>query len=150
MHHSRQRDWFPTHLMTQLKCIILINIESDACNAHVNPLTGHCVIVIVYKVDIYNYSTMSLRSLILILRLSLNAYKCTASFCQRLAAMQSKKKKAIPYSKMIEWIGCRISFSLLRSSVISEEQDLPLLEEHCMNPLNSRQQSGKQKLYLLP
>ena len=40
------------------------------------------------------------------------------TFYKRLAAMLSEKRD-VPYSKMMGWIRCRMSFSLLRASVMS-------------------------------
>ena len=44
--------------------------------------------------------------------------RAATTFYKRLAAMLSEKRD-VPYSKMIGWIRCRLSFSLLRASVIS-------------------------------
>ena len=44
--------------------------------------------------------------------------RAATTFYKRLAAMLSEKKD-VPYSKMIGWICCRMSFSLLRASIMS-------------------------------
>ena len=44
--------------------------------------------------------------------------RAATTFYKRLAAMLSEKGD-VPYSKMIAWIRCRVSFSLLRASVVS-------------------------------
>ena len=44
--------------------------------------------------------------------------RAATTFYKRLAAMLSEKRD-VPYSKMIGWIRCRMSFSLLRASVMS-------------------------------
>ena len=44
--------------------------------------------------------------------------RAATPFYKRLAAMLSEKRD-VPYSKMIGWIRCRMSFSLLRASVMS-------------------------------
>ena len=65
--------------------------------------------------------------------------RAATTFYKRLAAMLSEKRD-VPYSKMIGWIRCRMSFSLVRASVCqSEEPDLLLLKEHFTNLLNNRQ-----------
>ena len=44
--------------------------------------------------------------------------RAATAFYKRLAAMLSEKRD-VPYSKMIGWIRCRMSFSLVRASVLS-------------------------------
>lgn len=44
--------------------------------------------------------------------------RATTTFYKRLATMLSEKRD-VPYSKMIGWIRCRMSFSLVRASVMS-------------------------------
>ena len=44
--------------------------------------------------------------------------RAATTFYKRLAAMLSEKRD-VPYSKMIGWIRCRMSFSLVRASVMS-------------------------------
>ena len=44
--------------------------------------------------------------------------RAATTFYKRLAAMLSEKRD-VPYSKMMGWIRCRMSFSLLRASVMS-------------------------------
>ena len=44
--------------------------------------------------------------------------RATTTFYRRLAAMPSEKRD-VPYSKMIGWIRCRLSFALLRASIMS-------------------------------
>ena len=44
--------------------------------------------------------------------------RAATTFYRRLAAMLSEKRD-VPYSKMIGWIRCRLSFGLLRASIMS-------------------------------
>ena len=44
--------------------------------------------------------------------------RAATTFYRRLAAMLSEKRD-VPYSKMIGWIRCRLSFALLRASIMS-------------------------------
>ena len=69
--------------------------------------------------------------------------RAATTFYKRLAAMLSEKRD-VPYCKMIGWMRCRMSFSLVRASVISirgarssankgalhEPIDLPAAEGH--------------------
>ena len=44
--------------------------------------------------------------------------KAATTFYKRLSSMLSEKRD-VPYSKMIGWVRCRLSFALLRASIMS-------------------------------